>query len=280
MGFAAGNSLKRQNGPGFFKHFNLSDRQKKGLQTYRACLHCICSCGNALNNLPVIALMLARILPFALFMIFIGVEEGLQYTVSRGFITLPSTTFIFLYPIKIASVLALLWYFRGEYSELRWSDLQRWSLTIFSVITGILVFIFWIQMTWPFAVCGTLYGYDPTSIEDNSTRWAIIASRLFGAAIVVPIMEELFWRSFVVRYIIKPQFEQVPVGSFTVAAFVISAVLFGLEHNLWLAGIMAGLAYNYLLYRTKSIAQCILAHSVTNAALGLYVTITGSWHFW
>lgn len=224
--------------------------------------------------------MLARILPFAVFMIFIGVEEGLQYTVSRGFITLPPDTFLFLYPLKIACVLGLLWYFRGEYSELRWGDLRRWSFTSFSIIVGIVVFILWTQMIWPFAVFGTLYGYDPTSIENDATRWSIIASRLFGAAIVVPIMEELFWRSFVVRYIIKPQFEQVPIGSFTATAFVLSAVLFGMEHNLWLAGIMAGLAYNYLLYRTKSIAQCILAHGVTNASLGLYVTTTGSWHFW
>lgn len=224
--------------------------------------------------------MLARILPFALFMIFIGVEEGLHYMVAKGTITLPSTTFIFLYPFKIASVLALLWYFRGEYSELRWGDLRRWPLTTFSIIVGIVVFILWTQMTWPFAVFGTLYGYDPTTIENDSTRSFIIASRLFGAAIVVPVMEELFWRSFVVRYIINPQFKEVPIGSFTLAAFVMSAVLFGLEHTLWLAGIMAGLSYNYLLYRTKSIAQCILAHGVTNAALGLYITTTGSWHFW
>lgn len=224
--------------------------------------------------------MLARVLPFALFMIFIGVEEGLHYTVSRGFITLTSTSFLFLYPIKIVSVLALLWYFRGEYSEIKWGDLQRWTFTAFSIIVGIVVFILWTQMTWPFAVFGSLYGYDPTAIEKDITRWALIASRLFGAAIVVPIMEELFWRSFIVRYIIKPQFEQVPIGSFTVGAFVLSAVLFGLEHNLWLAGIMAGVSYNYLLYRTKSIAQCILAHAVTNAALGLYVMTTGLWHFW
>lgn len=204
----------------------------------------------------------------------------MQYMVSTGLLKLPSTALIFLYPCKIASVIAILWYFREKYSELRWKDLWQWPFTLFSIIAGIVVFILWIQMTWPFAVFGTLYGYDPTSIENDSVRRAIIVSRMFGAAIVVPIMEELFWRSFVVRYVMNPQFEQVPVGSFSIAAFVISAVLFGLEHNLWLAGIMAGVVYNYLLYRTKSIAQCILAHSVTNMALGLYVTFTRSWYLW
>lgn len=224
--------------------------------------------------------MLARILPFALFMIFIGLEESLQFMVSTGLLKLPPNALIFLYPFKIISVIAILWYFREKYSELHWKDLLQWPVTLFSVIAGIVVFILWIQMTWPFAVFGTLYGYDPTSIANDAVRRAIIASRLFGAAIVVPIMEELFWRSFIVRYVMNPQFEQVPVGSFSISAFVISAVLFGLEHNLWLAGIMAGVVYNYLLYRTKSIAQCILAHSVTNLALGLYVTFTRSWYLW
>jgi hypothetical protein len=43
---------------------------------------------------------------------------------------------------------------------------------------------------------------------------------------------------------------------------------------------MAGAAYNLLLLRTKSIAQCILAHAVTNFLLGMYVLITKQWFFW
>ncbi|MGA7827253.1 MAG: CPBP family glutamic-type intramembrane protease [Geobacteraceae bacterium] len=56
--------------------------------------------------------------------------------------------------------------------------------------------------------------------------------------------------------------------------------MFGLEHNLFLAGIMAGIAYNLLLYRTKSLSACILAHGLTNLALGIYVLQTGKWYFW
>lgn len=224
--------------------------------------------------------MYARIVPFCIYMAFIALEEALRYLGSSGVCTLGSDSFLLLYPLKIAAVVIALWHYRTRYPELRWNDLSRPGPLLFSIGTGIAVFALWIQMTWPFAVFGTLHGYDPGSIQESTTRTMMIVSRLFGASLVVPVMEELFWRSFVVRYIIKPEFEQVPVGTFTFASFLISSVLFGLEHNLWLAGIMAGAAYNLVLFRTGSIAHCIVAHAVTNALLGCYVLMTQSWHFW
>jgi CAAX prenyl protease-like protein len=93
-------------------------------------------------------------------------------------------------------------------------------------------------------------------------------------------MEELFWRSWLLRYIISQDFKSVEIGRFTLPSFLIGTVMFGLEHNLWLAGIMAGALYSLLLYRTKSLAQCIVAHAVTNLLLGIYVLQTGKWYFW
>jgi CAAX prenyl protease-like protein len=108
----------------------------------------------------------------------------------------------------------------------------------------------------------------------------MIGARLAGAVLLVPVMEELFWRSFLIRYLIETDFSKVPIGQFTWASCIITVVLFGLEHNLILAGIMAGLAYNLLLYFTRSIFHCTLSHAVTNLLLGLYVLQTGNWHFW
>jgi CAAX prenyl protease-like protein len=93
-------------------------------------------------------------------------------------------------------------------------------------------------------------------------------------------MEELFWRSFMIRYIIDKNFDTVRMGMFTWGSFLITVVLFGLEHNYVYAGLMAGVVYNLLLYRTRSLAQCILAHAITNLALALYVVVTGKWQFW
>jgi CAAX prenyl protease-like protein len=63
-------------------------------------------------------------------------------------------------------------------------------------------------------------------------------------------------------------------------ALAIGAVLFGLEHNLWLAGIVAGLAYSLLYMRSGNLWTAILAHGVTNGVLGAWIVITGNWYYW
>jgi hypothetical protein len=108
----------------------------------------------------------------------------------------------------------------------------------------------------------------------------MVLFRMAGAVLIVPLMEELFWRSFLIRYIIDKNFENVPPGTFTWVSFLLTVVLFGFEHHYILAGMMAGVFYNLLLYRTRSLAQCVLSHAVTNLALGIYVVSTGKWQFW
>ncbi len=135
-------------------------------------------------------------------------------------------------------------------------------------------------MAWDWATFGTLQGYDPTVFPDGITRSMLIGFRLAGASIVVPVMEELFWRSFLVRYLIDSDIKKVAIGQFTAMSCIVTIILFGMEHNFWLSGIIAGAVYTLLLYRTKSIAQCILSHAVTNFSLGIYVLNTGKWHFW
>ena len=93
-------------------------------------------------------------------------------------------------------------------------------------------------------------------------------------------MEELFWRSFLIRWVINPDFEKVALGTFSLGSFAATVILFGLEHHLWLAGIMAGVAYYALLYKTKRLGPCVMAHSTTNLALGIHVLATEEWQWW
>lgn len=221
-----------------------------------------------------------RIIPFAVFMGFIGLQQGLEWLVGRGSLSLTDQQLLYLYPFKALLVFILLCCFMRQYEELRWSDFKNLLQTISSLLLGLLVFLLWINMDWDFATFGESNGFNPNLVEDSVLRQGLIFFRLFGAALVVPIMEELFWRSFLLRYIINPDFMLVKVGRYTLASFAIGAVLFGLEHHLVLAGIMAGMAYSLLLYWSKSIAQCVLSHAVTNLALGIYVLQTGNWQFW
>jgi CAAX prenyl protease-like protein len=221
-----------------------------------------------------------RIFPFVLFMGWIGIEEAVRFFSRQGFISISPQKILYLYPLKAISVGMALVYFRSSYDEIRLRDLATPSKSVASLVLGFLVFILWINMDWAFASQGTPQGFNPTIFADPLTRNAMIAVRLMGAAVVVPIMEELFWRSFLVRYIIDKEFTLVPIGLFTWPSFLITVAFFGLEHHYILAGIMAGIAYNALLYYTRSIAHCILSHAVTNLLLGIYVLQTGKWHFW
>lgn len=221
-----------------------------------------------------------RYLPFALFMGFIGLDEVIRFFAGQGLFRLETTTLYYLYPVKAVSVAYLLYRFRTHYHELKIQNLANLPATLGTCGLGLLVFVLWIQMDWVLASAGAPQGFNPELFQDRSTRLFMTAFRIAGAVLVVPMMEELFWRSFLIRYIINPKFESVGVGTFTWGSFLVTVVLFGFEHNYILAGMMAGIAYNLLLYRTRSLAQCVLAHAVTNLALAVYVLVTGNWQYW
>lgn len=221
-----------------------------------------------------------RILPFTIFMAFIGLEEGLRLLIDKGVIGLSVRSLHFIYPVKTLSVALVLVLLLPRYHEISLRDLARYSRTTLSILTGLAVFVMWINMDWPIGTLGNPTGFNPHLFTNDFTRTFLSITRISGAVVVVPVMEELFWRSFLVRYLIDQDFSKVPLGRFTWKSFLVSTALFGLEHDLFLAGMMAGAAYNMLLCHTRSLAQCIVAHAVTNLALGIFVLQTGKWNFW
>ncbi|HDQ41835.1 MAG TPA: CAAX prenyl protease-related protein [Desulfonatronum sp.] len=221
-----------------------------------------------------------RILPFALFMAVIGLEEGLRFLDNKGWISIQESALLLLCPLKPLAALIVLVLLRRAYAELRWADLARLGPTLGAIGLGLAVFVLWINMDWTYGALSEPPGFNPHVFPDGVLRWSMIAVRMAGAVLVVPVMEEIFWRSFLLRYLINPAFAKIPLGAFTWPSLLICALLFGLAHHFILAGIMAGLAYAWLLYKTKSLAQCVLAHGVTNLALAVYVLHTGQWIFW
>jgi uncharacterized protein len=96
----------------------------------------------------------------------------------------------------------------------------------------------------------------------------------------VPVMEELFWRSFLMRWIQQPVFEGLAPAQVGLKALLLSTFVFVLAHTLWLAAAIAGLAYALLYMRTGSLWTAVIAHAVTNGVLGVWVVMTGNWQFW
>jgi hypothetical protein len=212
-----------------------------------------------------------RILPFAAYLAFIVIGDVLERLGVR------QDTLRWLYPAKIALVALLLALFWRRYQEL-----SRFHLPPLRALTalaaGIVVLVLWISLDAGWMLVGSPSGFDPR--VGGRIDWLLVAIRIAGAALVVPIMEELFWRSFLMRWVDAPDFESVEPSQLSIKSFVITVLLFGFEHNLWLAGIVAGAAYSLLYMRHRNLWSPILAHAVTNGLLGVWVVRTGNWSYW
>jgi CAAX prenyl protease-like protein len=216
----------------------------------------------------------ARILPFALFMFFVVVSSLLPPP-AGGTAELDTRL---IYVIRTVAVAALLMFLWRKYSELSWEALARCEWTK-SILAGVAVFLVWIALDQPWATIGDPVGFDPRN-EEGEIDWAITLPRLIGLVIVVPVMEELFWRSFIQRWIDTPDFLARAPASISLRALLVCSALFALEHSMLVAGFLAGLVYGMLYMRTGSLWSPILAHAVTNGLLGAWILLTGRWHLW
>jgi hypothetical protein len=217
---------------------------------------------------PRLSPALVRILPFAVYVGLMALESALPAEWKA-----PGRS---LYALQVAATAALLLLFRREYFELREQPKQA-ATWLAALAVGLGVFVLWINLDLPWATFGASRGLAASS--DDAVDVAGLGLRLVGAVLVVPVMEELFWRSFVMRWIEKPDFLSVAPQSVGWKGIAGSALLFGAEHHLWLAGIVAGIVYAWLYRRTGSLPVVIAAHAVTNLALELWVVRTGATHF-
>lgn len=158
-----------------------------------------------------------------------------------------------------------------------------------SVALGVAVFVIWVapDMLWPgyrqhWLLSNGVTGRPHSSLPDavrTDTLW--LAFRIIGTALVVPVIEELFWRGWLMRYLVRPEFQSVRLGTFTALSFWATAALFASEHGpYWDVGLLAGIAYGWWIIRTQTLSDCILAHAVTNACLAAYVVSSGHWEYW
>lgn len=220
----------------------------------------------------------ARVLPFVIF---------LGLTFMQGWFGEASRYWI--YAVKTLVGAWLVWEMRPFVSEMR----PAWSGEAFAV--GVAVCVMWIGMDGFYPKLSELTGgaaahgsadapkpWNPHAQfgEDSLLAWAVIAVRLAGSSLVVPPLEEVFFRSFLYRYLIRLDFLSVPWNRFHGVAFVLTALIFALEHEQWLAGLLCGLAYQALVLRKNRLGDAIVAHGVTNFLLGLWVLWKGDWRFW
>jgi uncharacterized protein len=163
---------------------------------------------------------------------------------------------------------------------------RQWGGTL---AVGVLIFLLWIapdllfpayRHSFPFdnVLVGAARSSLPEAARHNA---AVLFLRSLRAVAVVPIVEELFWRGWLLRWMIDTDFERVPLGTYSAASFWAVALLFATEHGpYWDVGLAAGIVFNWWMIRTKSLGDLILAHAVANACLSAYVISAGKWEYW
>ena len=217
---------------------------------------------------------LARIVPFAAFMVLLAARGQVPSDGSWGFDPR------WVYGATVVVVGGLLAWFWREYGELTAQTRPSLAEAALGIGVGVLVFALWINLDAPWMQIGTPSAtFLPLDLQGHLI-WPLVIVRWIGAALIVPVMEELFWRSFLMRWIQSPQFESVVPQRVALKAIVLSTFVFTLAHTLWLAAIIAGLAYAWLYVRTGKLWVPVLAHAVTNGVLGVWVVMSGQWSFW
>jgi exosortase E/protease (VPEID-CTERM system) len=178
-----------------------------------------------------------------------------------------------LYPIKVlATAVALLW-FRGLYA--RWD----WSWSWLSVAIGAAVFIVWIVLEQMTGGDGTALRAGIAGLgQSEAAGW--IGFRIVGSVIVVPLVEEMAFRGYLLRRLAAGDFEAAGAQRFSWVAFLVSSVAFGLLHARWEAGVIAGMAYAFAYYRRGKLGDAVVAHATTNALIALAVLLAGTWSLW
>jgi uncharacterized protein len=209
----------------------------------------------------------ARVLPFAVF-VFLTFGQGMFGPAS----------IYWMYLVKCVIGAWMIWESRAFVAELRWAI--SWE----AVAVGILICVAWISLDGLYPRLSepeTAWNPAKQFGANSGQAWLWNIVRLIGSSIVVPPLEEVFYRSFLYRYFVRINFWTMPLGQFHGLSFVVTSALFGLMHpDRWLAGILCGLAYQWLTVRKNRLGDAMTAHGITNFLLGAWVMWKGDWSFW
>jgi hypothetical protein len=210
--------------------------------------------------------MAARVAPFLIF---------LALTICQG--KFGAASAYWFYFAKTLVGVWLIFEMRPFVSEMRWTI--SWE----AIAVGVGIFAFWVGIDpfYPHLMKNGATG-NPNDVfgKNSALAWFFISVHVLGMTFIVPPLEEVFYRSFLYRSIARQDFLSVPLNQFLPLPFFATAILFGFSHNEWLAGILCGMAYQWLVLRKNRLGDAMSAHAITNFLLGVWIVWKGAWHFW
>jgi len=211
----------------------------------------------------------ARVFPYVIILILTFIQDSFDGPLRY-----------WLYLVKMLVGAWCIWDVRALVPEMRWAI--SWE----AVAVGVLVCVMW-------AGLDPHYGKVPFLIKagapwnpfrefggNSAMGWLFAVVRIIGSALIVPPIEEVFYRSFLYRYLVRKEFTTLPMAHVHWRSLIATSLIFGFSHYQWLAGILCGLAYQWLVIRKNRLGDAMTAHAITNFLLGLWVVWKGEWHFW
>ena len=234
---------------------------------------------------------LVFLLPFAVYMLLGSTEPTPSASAESADGTLLAYRYYpILYTLKVGLTLGAILLVLPGYKRF------PWRATMWGPIVGMAGIVVWVGLcSLPFqerwlstvgldwlASLGRRSAYNPfqeLAALPAAWAWTFLAVRLLGLAVVVPIIEEFVLRGFLMPLCVAADWSKVPFGTVNRMA-VLVALLYGVAtHPGELFAAVAWFALvTWLMVKTKSLWDCVIAHSVTNLLLGVYVVLSGRWH--
>lgn len=221
----------------------------------------------------------------------------LPFLVILLFTSLPSTWYpgaeFWNYAIKIAVTAGLLVWLRP------WLPEMKWAVSPEALGVGLAIAALWIACEVWIPTSSQLVGWFESGLskmpkakltdpwnpveffkDAPAVGWGLVGIRVVGRSVIVPMVEEVFYRSFVYRMLIDSKFNQVELSTYRPLAFYGTSILFGIAHgDLWVPGILCGMAYQWLVLRRNRLGDAITAHAVTNFVISAWTIYRGEWRF-
>jgi exosortase E/protease (VPEID-CTERM system) len=186
-----------------------------------------------------------------------------------------STGLPLLYPLGVLAGAAMLWRHYGAY---RWLFRLGWSWQ--AAALGVAAFVLWIVLEPAADPAASAAWREELAALPLPAAALWLAFRALGSVLVVPVAEELAFRGYLLRRLFSSDFTSVAFSRFGWASLLVSSAAYGLLHERWLAGILAGMLFAFAQYRRGRLTDAVLAHAVTNLLVALHALGWKQWSLW
>lgn len=197
-----------------------------------------------------------------------------------GALGVPYGAYPLIYSLRLAASIAAVAY--------RWTSIRGWigRPTWWPPLLGLALVVPWVVLAawqrnagWA-GIATERSAFNPFAHfgADSPAAWGFLAVRAIGLVVIVPIVEELFLRGLLMRYVIRETFWTVPFGTLTATSAGACALYASATHPAEAVAAVAWFAIvNGIAAVTRRPIDAILAHAATNLTLGAYVVATGTW---